>query len=754
MTSRSKLLPLLVLTLSALGGTRLRADSPKIIALDAPQLWRRTEFRVENVAPAVNNFDPDLIRLDATFISPSGPRVVVPAFWYQGFTRTHTESGEVLLAAGSPEWRIRFTPTEPGDYTLSLSVTVDGRPPVAPVVTHFAVPAGPTDGRAGWVQVSPDRRDFVVAGRPLRLVGENVCWAGPGGTYEYDRWFGAMQAAGENFTRLWMSPWWAGIEHQPGTLNHYDLKSAWELDHIFQLAERDGIYLLFCLDHHGMFQKDSQSWGSSNNFWKANPYNAANGGPCVELNDFFTSPAARKIYEKRLRYLVGRYGYSPRLLAWELFNEIDNVIGPDRLNDHDVVAWHGEMGHWLHAHDPYQHLVTTSLTGGSDRPEMWTVPELDFTSYHSYNEAGTIRGLPVLAASFLKRYNKPVMIGEFGINSHGWDIAADPYLRGFRQGLWAAALGGTVGSAMSWWWEDIDADDVYPLYAAMVGVLRRAGWNDDAWTPIDFIDHGPPPPALADAIPGGQLFDAEMALNSSRRAALTNACAVANRLAAERSAECLSKYLQGADSPDLRRPIRLTAWFGDKGKLSLHVQAVSANAGLIVRVDGAEVLREAIAGRGGPGMVRSEVDREYSCDVTPGKHLVELANEGQGWILLDSIRLEQIRPAGYAGDWKYTSDVVGLRSGEKAVLYVCSPASVFPAGARRYNLPPLTGQSITLPDWPAGHFRGEWFSPTTGSLVGRTDSTTVDGALRVPLPAFRDDMAGIVTAVEAGSPSR
>ena len=70
---------------------------------------------------------------------------------------------------------------------------------------------------------------------------------------------------------------------------------------------------------------------------------------------------ARALYQKRLRYLIGRYGYSPHLLAWEFFNEIDNVFGP--LNGDDVVAWHRQMGQWLHAHDPYGHLVTTSLTG-------------------------------------------------------------------------------------------------------------------------------------------------------------------------------------------------------------------------------------------------------------------------------------------------------------------------------------------------------------------------------------------------------
>ena len=62
------------------------------------------------------------------------------------------------------------------------------------------------------------------------------------------------------------------------------------------------------------------------------------------------------------------------------------------MNGDDVLAWHREMGQWLHAHDPYGHLVTTSLTGGSERPEIWSLPEMDFSVYHSYNESAPGKG--------------------------------------------------------------------------------------------------------------------------------------------------------------------------------------------------------------------------------------------------------------------------------------------------------------------------------------------------------------------------
>lgn len=737
---------LLVLLLAA--AFPLSAQRVQITQVGPPQAWQLAEFRVAGIPSVKNPFDPDQVRVDATFTLPSGRRMTIPAFWYQGFTRERVEGREVLTPAGAPGWRLRFTPPEAGAYGLSLTVAIGGRPAEAPVVTHFTVAPAPPNSADGWVRIAADHRDFTAGGSVLRLVGANVCWAEQEGTFDYDRWFGSMHAAGENFARLWMSPWWAGIEHGVGTLNHYDLKSAWELDHIFRLADRDDIYLMLCFDHHGMFQEDNRNWGGSNNFWKVNPYNAANGGPCATPDAFFTSPAARMIYEKRLRYLVARYGYSPHLLAWQFMNEIDNVFGPGRLQEGDVVAWHRAVGRWMHAHDPYQHLVTTSLTGGSDRPAIWDLPELDFTSYHSYFEPATIRSLPTLIRSFLRRYHKPMMIGEFGISANGWDLAADPYLRGFRQGVWTGALGGSVGSAMSWWWQDIDRNDVYPLYAAMTHILRRAGWYGGTWAPITFGGQETPPTDLGAVVAAGMPFTAQLHLNGSWRSDPSDQCAVAGPLAAARSAEQLGSYLQGSAHAARRRPIRLTAWFGEKAKAVIHVKSVAHSAGLAVRVDGTEVLHQVISGREGKGRGH-ELNRDFTVDLPAGRHVLEIANTGQDWMFLDSIRLEQVRPARFVGDWHFGPAAVGLRRDGRGLLYVCSPWVVYPADAHVYNPPLQQETSVVLKDWPAGRYRAEWFDPTTGTEVGRTKAMTAGGELRLPLPSYRDDLAGIVTRESA-----
>jgi hypothetical protein len=736
----------LLLAACVLGSSPLRAQSPRIVPLNQPRLWRCAEFRAENIPAASNNFDPDEIRLDATFTLPSGGRLVVPAFWYQDFTRALVNGSEILTPVGAAQWRIRFTPTEPGAYTVSLQVSVRGTPVGQPAAERFAVPAAAPDARSGWVTTAPNRRDFETSpGQTLRLIGENVCWSVGRGTYDYDEWFGSMHRAGENFARVWMSPWWAGLEHTPGTLNRYKLDEAWKLDHVFQQAEHDGIYLLFCFDHHGMFQRDSQTWSGKNNFWGTNPYNVSLGGPCAQPNDFFADPKARMIYQKRLRYLVGRYGFSPNLLAWQLLNEIDNVYGS--LNGDDVAAWHREMGQWFHAHDPFHHLVTTSLTSASDRPEIWKLPELDFAVYHSYNEAAPERRLSSVVHSFLERYDKPAIVGEFGVAGGSWNIAADPHLRGFRQALWAGALSGSVGTSMSWWWDEIHQDGVYPLYSAMNGLLRRAGWQAGTWTPVDLSGPGAAPAELGNVIPGGAPFDAQLALNSGWRNQLSNTCGVSDRLAAERSAESLPGFLFGTAEAGRANSLRVAAWFDEKARLVLRAGPGPAEPDLIVRVDGAEALRTGHTGTAAQHEAAAGSGREFSIDIPAGKRSIEIANAGAARITLEMLRLERIKPSSFAGGWQFLPEAVGLRNGKKGILYVCSPWVVYPAGALRYNPPHISGQILTLKDWPAGRFAAQWFDPATGAEAATTVGTTVAGTLVLPLPDFQDDLVGVVTAV-------
>src|ERR1035437_6592510 len=398
-------------------------------SLMTPEVFERVEIEVNGVPAAANPFDPESITLDLEALAPSGKSLHVPGFYHSEFDRKVEGKSEVLTPRGEGGWRLRWLPLEAGRHTLVVTAIVGGKP-AGEGRTVIQVAAGKRHGLArvepegkryfclsdgtplflnglcacwhgkrgtadydDWLEAYQKaginyiriwKRYFCLSdGTPLFLNGLCACWHGKRGTADYDDWLEAYQKAGINYIRIWMWPQAFGIEWDRGDKLHYRQDNAWRLDRVLAEAERRGIFVMLCLDYHGIFEVKPDFWGG-NNFWTRHPYNATNGGPCQTQNEFFTSDEAKKLYEKRLRYVVARWGAFPNILAWEFFNEIDNEYA--YLKHSDVVAWHRDMGRRLRAIDPFCHLISSSFTGGSERADLFALPEMDFAQYHSYNE--------------------------------------------------------------------------------------------------------------------------------------------------------------------------------------------------------------------------------------------------------------------------------------------------------------------------------------------------------------------------------
>ncbi|HLH56126.1 MAG TPA: DUF5060 domain-containing protein [Verrucomicrobiae bacterium] len=716
--------------------------TPVLHQLSPAGLWQTLEFRIDNLPAVSNPFDPAVIKVDAGFVLPSGRTVIVPAFWYQNYQRALSGGSESLNAVGGPEWRLRFVPPEPGAYSVSVTVLTNSQSAGPAFGTNFTVGTQGPAGRFGYVQIAPGRQYFQTGdGQPLKLIGENVCWPGNRGTFDYDSWFGAMQNAGENYARMWMCPWWLGIETDSNSLTHYRLDRAWQLDYVLHLAEQRGIYLLLCLDYHGMFEVTPDYWGGGN-YWPANPYNATNGGPCLNQNGFFTNSIARTIYQKRLRYLTARYGCSQNLLAWQFLNEIDNEYA--YLVPSDVAAWHGVMGTWLHANDPFSHLVTTSLTGGSDRPEIWSISALDFAAYHSYGEVSPASRLSYVVQSFLQRYQKPALVDEFGTDWRGWNRTNDPYLRGFRQGLWGGALSGSVGTSMSWWWQNIDSENVYPVYTSMGKILNRTGWATGAWTNIGFVTSGPPPTTVGNVLTGTVPFSVSLPLDGTWGSMAPGRLAVPNVSAADYSASTFNCFVHGVAHANFKTPFFLSAWFTNAARLVMHLNSVSSGSTMVVRADGAELFRTNLPNLDGGYAVNNEYNMDIPVNLPAGKRIIEITNAGVDWFYLDWVRLEQALPALYSSNWQPSCQSIGVRGSREALVYSVAPGVSFPAGATNSPLPLQHLQTLVLTNWPAGRFVSEWYDPATSSPLGFSGAVSSNGVLVLNPPDFTEDIAGLV----------
>lgn len=462
-----------------------QAPVPSELALklssETLETYQRGEIVVEPVPAADNPFDPDCIALDLEVTAPSGRTVQVPGFYYRPFRRKLQGNREELEPQGEGSWRVRWLATEAGRHALTATVTRDGKV-VSRGQTTIDVKAGK---RHGLARVEPQGNRYfrLDDGTPLFLNGLCVCWHGQRGTYDYDDWLGAYRQAGINYMRLWMWPQAFGIEWDREDRLHYRMDNAWRLDYVLAEAERSGVFVMLCFDYHGIFEVKPDYW-NSNNFWPRHPYNAANGGPCATQNEFFTSEQARQLYEKRLRYIVARWSAFPNVLAWEFFNEIDNEYA--YVKHEDVVAWHGEMGRRLRSLDPYDHLISSSFTGGSERPDLYDLPEMDFAQYHSYNEQHPARMTAEKTARFFAKYRKPFFVSEYGTDWRGWKPDTDPHFRALHQAIWSGAFTGAAGTGMTWWWESIHTADLYQHWSALNAFLKDTGMGRGDLRPASF----------------------------------------------------------------------------------------------------------------------------------------------------------------------------------------------------------------------------------------------------------------------------
>jgi hypothetical protein len=283
------------------------------------------------------------------------------------------DSSTVSLPAfndGGTTWRVRHTPTMAGVYSIS-NITLNGSPlsfshlvPASWTVTGF--PTSP-----GFVQVDPTnpRRFITSNGRRFFPVGQDVAWGytnNPGGDYRVTTIFPKMGAAHENWSRVWMTHFydWQGLglnldwPKVNNTFGQLSLPNARNWDAIVAAADQAGIHFQMVLQHHGQYASTNGSNVNPN--WEQNPYNVANGGFLSNATNFFTDPTAQSLTKRKLRYIAARWGYSPSIMAFELFNEVQFTDAAYANQWTNIEAWHNEMAAFLRSVDTYHHLITTS----------------------------------------------------------------------------------------------------------------------------------------------------------------------------------------------------------------------------------------------------------------------------------------------------------------------------------------------------------------------------------------------------------
>ncbi len=395
-----------------------------------------------------NPYDTDQIDVRAVVTLPDQTTREVDVFWFEPYSRSLVQGTEVFTPSGPGLWKFRFAPRAVGAYSVHFTAQA-GSEQAASEEIEFTAVAGPSHG---FVRVNSENTRYFVFddGADYVPLGFDVCWTDDNsGDYSLMAYYDSLAAGGGNWTRLWMSAFGQAtiLEWNKDQSTGYFQGLGWyaqqigtKLDALFAYAAQKGLYVEVALHQHSQFQ--CAQWSS----WSDNPYNAANGGPCATSADYFTNADALAYEAKLHRYIVARYAAYRSIMAWELFNEVDGILG---VQASVTDQWERNAAADLRELDPAAHLISTSYASPIVFP-YFDLTAFDFNSRHQY-----VLGEELIGFQMANYHNadRPVILAEFGIDPEGDFNKDDPLGINIHNAVWTALMSGYGGGAMSWWWD-------------------------------------------------------------------------------------------------------------------------------------------------------------------------------------------------------------------------------------------------------------------------------------------------------------
>jgi hypothetical protein len=690
------------------------------------------EFQVGLSGTYSNPFDPAEIALEAEVRSPDGSILQVPGFFYVPQKRELTGKEEHVSSAGSPQWLIRFSPFKPGSY--QLSITARDKSGVVKAKTVSLTATAPE--MKGFVRVSnQDSRYFAYSdGSSYWPVGANICWGDTRGTYAYDEWLPKYAENGVTYSRLWLSPSWTTFAlEQPGKpsegkgMGQFDLANAWRLDYVAELARKNNIQLMLCIDSYNVLRAgDAYPW------WEKTPHNVDNGGPLRIPTDFWTNPRMEKLYKDKLRYLVARYGAYSNTLAWEFWNEVDLT---SEFDVSVVKDWHRRMATYLRSIDPYKHLITTSASSAMGYKDLDLLPELDYFQTHHYGEdpARTV----ATQQSRKGGQGKPHYVGEIGADAAGARKEDDPRGIQIHDPMWAAIATGSSGTAMSWWWDSLIApNNLYNLFGPVADFVKDVDWPREGFkqTAPSFAYQVAPKPIPRKDLEfrGGPV---------EWRTSPYNQPALVRYRAGKVSGNSVLAGIQHglANHPDLHNPVTFDVELDKPTKFEVEVGDVSGYGGakLIAAVDDKGVLSKDFNDPDGDekGDTLRQYAGSYGFTVPAGRHQIKVENTGRDWFMV-SYRFVDLMPrtGPSVEGWAVVGETKAMawlrregRSWQRAVKGQPGKAPATIMG--------LSGLA-------SGSWKAEVWDTWTGKVLrSSVIRVPVTGKVRVDVPSFAEDVA-------------
>ena len=711
-------------------------------------------------------FDYERVNVQVTLRRADNSTVDVPAFY-----------------DGDSTWRMRYTPTAAGTYAVA-GIKLNGQ------IAHESKLEKKDwtvngDTQPGFVRLDRgDKTRFVFdnGGRYYPL-GHNQAWHSDK-LPDTPELFTKMHDAGENWSRVWMTHWdgknldWpqAGTaakttvaatgdskadgkdkadskvkpektesaaksdgkektakadSSQPVKLGDIDLNAAKKWDDIVAGAEKNGIYFQMVLQHHGQYSSREGFKNSSNvnSNWDENPYNVKNGGFLHSPDEFFTNAQARALTKRKLYYILARWGYSPSIMAYELFNEVQFTdAGKGKLDD-QIALWHREMALFLRQFDGYRHLITTSSANdvALSSPVWETV---DYVQVHTYpSDVLTTLGATETPGTYgqknAKKTGKASFIGEYGpANLTDEDGTA------LHTGLWASLMRNGTGAAQYWDWGNVETHNLYPHFKAASGFIAASGLTGHGNLVSTTLQVDCPQMTALRFGPGGGFSKA------------TQDEFVVGKEGAPQGIDQYPTFLQGAAHRDMMpKPLTLHVRYAQAGTFAVTVEKIAkAGAHLKVSVDGKAVERDYAAANA--DYAPKPEQQTTQVEVGQGMHDITVENTGKDWVVARQFALSNYTGA-LAANARVGKDF--------AAAWVYHRGNIYESRSRESGLETATGK-VLLTGLQPGKYRYTWWDTATGKSLS-ADDIAVDKtkeSVEVTTPPVKFDVALYVT--KAGAP--
>jgi len=325
-----------------------------------------------------------------------------------------------------------------------------------PISTNTSIPTKiqtPTATPVPLPQITLQKGDFyfTIDGRQSFLFSRNLAGYEP---TQYVRLLQLMKTGGSRLVRLQLDSLGTGITSD-GKIDEAWVKN-WE--EVLDEAAANGMLVLPVFSGWFDWNNGNPDYGYST--WEANAFNIVNGGPAADPGELFQSGSVtQKMWFAWLKTLVERWQARENIAAWEIFSEVNIATG---TTESSGVAFIEQAAAIIRNADSHRRPITASLADVSEWPSFYRSAAIDFINIHPYPYDVKIdlgRKVVTDAQKMLAKYDKPVMIGESGLNQflpddgkRGSGVLLNAHL-GFKHAIWSEMVSGTM-NGRSLYWED------------------------------------------------------------------------------------------------------------------------------------------------------------------------------------------------------------------------------------------------------------------------------------------------------------